>query len=36
VALKLGLAGVKNVRVLKGGWDAWLRAGGRVEVGPEQ
>ena len=36
VALQLGRAGVKNVKVLLGGWDAWIKAGGKVETGPEQ
>jgi 3-mercaptopyruvate sulfurtransferase SseA len=36
VALQLGRSGVKDVKVLLGGWDAWVKAGGKVETGPEQ
>lgn len=28
-------AGFKNVRALKGGWQAWLKAGGQVESTPK-
>jgi 3-mercaptopyruvate sulfurtransferase SseA len=28
-------AGFKRVRVLKGGWQAWLKAGGPVESKPK-
>jgi len=27
--------GFKNAKALKGGWDAWLAAGGQVEPKPE-
>jgi len=28
-------AGIKGARVLKGGWQAWLKAGGQVEAEPK-
>jgi rhodanese-related sulfurtransferase len=36
VAAKLAKIGVKDVRVLVGGWNAWTKAGGKVEVTPPQ
>ena len=35
VAAKLMRVGVKDIKVLVGGWDAWKKAGGKVEVTPE-
>lgn len=35
VAAKLMRIGVKNIRVLNGGWNGWKAAGGKVEVTPE-
>jgi 3-mercaptopyruvate sulfurtransferase SseA len=34
VALQLMKVGVKDIRVLVGGWDGWKAAGGKVEVTP--
>lgn len=34
VAAKLMRVGVKNIKVLTGGWNAWTKAGGKVEVTP--
>jgi rhodanese-related sulfurtransferase len=36
VAAKLMRVGVKDIRVLTGGWDGWKRSGGKVEVTPPQ
>lgn len=35
VAAKLMRVGVKDIRVLNGGWNGWKAAGGKVEVTPE-
>ena len=35
VAAKLMRVGVKDIRVLTGGWNGWKAAGGTVEVTPE-
>jgi rhodanese-related sulfurtransferase len=35
VAAKLMRVGVKDIRVLTGGWNGWKAAGGKVEVTPE-
>lgn len=35
VAAKLMRIGVKDIRVLNGGWNGWKAAGGKVEVTPE-
>ncbi len=34
VAAKLTRVGVKDIRVLTGGWEGWKAAGGKVEVTP--
>ncbi len=34
VAAKLAKIGVKDIKVLVGGWNAWTKAGGKVEVTP--
>lgn len=34
VALQLTRVGVKNIRVLIGGWDGWTAGGGKVELTP--
>ena len=34
VALQLMRVGVKNIRVLTGGWDGWTAGGGKVELTP--
>jgi thiosulfate sulfurtransferase len=34
VAAKLMRVGVKNIKVLTGGWNGWTKAGGKVEVTP--
>lgn len=34
VALQLMRVGVKNIRVLTGGWDGWTAGGGKVERTP--
>ncbi len=34
VAAKLMRIGVKDIKVLVGGWDAWKKAGGKTEVTP--
>jgi 3-mercaptopyruvate sulfurtransferase SseA len=34
VSLQLMRVGVKNIRVLTGGWDGWTAGGGKVEVTP--
>ena len=36
VAAKLMRVGVKDIKVLTGGWDGWKKAGGKVEVTPPQ
>lgn len=36
VAAKLARVGVKDIKVLVGGWDAWKKGGGKVEVTPPQ
>lgn len=36
VAAKLMRVGVKDIKVLTGGWNAWKQAGGKVEVTPTQ
>ncbi len=36
VAAKLLRIGVKDIKVLVGGWDGWKRAGGKTEVTPPQ
>ena len=36
VALRLQRVGLKDVKVLQGGWDGWVKGGGKVETGPEQ
>ena len=36
VAAKLMRVGVKDIRVLVGGWDGWKASGGKVEVTPQQ
>ncbi len=36
VAAKLMRVGVKNIKVLTGGWNGWTKAGGKVEVTPPQ
>ena len=36
VAAKLMRVGVKDIKVLAGGWDGWKKAGGKVEVTPPQ
>jgi rhodanese-related sulfurtransferase len=36
VAAKLARVGVKDIKVLVGGWEAWKKAGGKVEVTPPQ
>lgn len=36
VAAKLSKVGVKDIKVLVGGWNAWTKAGGKVEVTPPQ
>lgn len=36
VAAKLARVGVKDIKVLVGGWNAWKGAGGKVEVTPPQ
>jgi len=35
VAAKLMRIGVKDIKVLNGGWNGWKAAGGKVEVTPE-
>lgn len=35
VAAKLMRVGVKDIKVLNGGWNGWKAAGGKVEVTPE-
>ncbi len=35
VAAKLMRIGVKDIKVLVGGWDGWKKSGGKVEVTPE-
>ncbi len=35
VAARLMRIGVKDIRVLNGGWNGWKAAGGKVEVTPE-
>jgi hydroxyacylglutathione hydrolase len=35
VAAKLMRVGVKDIKVLTGGWNGWKAAGGKVEVTPE-
>lgn len=35
VAAKLMRIGVKDIKVLVGGWEAWKKSGGKVEVTPE-
>ena len=34
VAIQLMRVGVKNIRVLTGGWDGWTAGGGKVELTP--
>lgn len=34
VAIQLMRVGVKNLRVLTGGWDGWTAGGGKVELTP--
>ncbi len=34
VAVQLTRVGVKNLRVLAGGWDGWTAGGGKVEMTP--
>lgn len=34
VSLQLMRVGVKNIRVLTGGWDGWTAGGGKVELTP--
>jgi rhodanese-related sulfurtransferase len=34
VAAKLSKIGVKDIKVLVGGWNAWTKSGGKVEVTP--
>jgi 3-mercaptopyruvate sulfurtransferase SseA len=34
VAIQLMRVGVKNIRVLTGGWDGWTAGGGKVEFTP--
>jgi rhodanese-related sulfurtransferase len=34
VAAALMRVGVKDIRVLVGGWDGWKKGGGKVEVSP--
>ena len=34
VAIQLMRVGVKNIRVLIGGWDGWTAGGGKVELTP--
>jgi 3-mercaptopyruvate sulfurtransferase SseA len=34
VAIQLMRVGVKNIRVLVGGWDGWTAGGGKVELTP--
>lgn len=36
VASRLMKVGVKDIKVLVGGWDAWKKSGGKVEVTPPQ
>ncbi len=36
VAAKLMRIGVKDIKVLVGGWDGWKKAGGKTEVTPPQ
>lgn len=36
VAAKLAKIGVKDIKVLVGGWNAWTKSGGKVEVTPPQ
>lgn len=36
VAAKLARVGVRDIKVLVGGWNAWKAAGGKVEVTPTQ
>ena len=36
VAAKLMRVGVKDIKVLTGGWNGWKAAGGKVEVTPER
>jgi rhodanese-related sulfurtransferase len=36
VAAKLMRVGVKDIKVLTGGWEGWKKAGGKVEVTPPQ
>ena len=36
VAAKLMRVGVKNIKVLTGGWNGWTKGGGKVEVTPPQ
>lgn len=36
VAAKLAKVGVKDIKVLVGGWNAWTKSGGKVEVTPPQ
>ena len=36
VAAKLMRVGVKDIKVLVGGWDGWKQAGGKVEVTPDR
>jgi len=36
VAAKLMRVGVKNIKVLTGGWTGWTKGGGKVEVTPPQ
>lgn len=35
VAAKLMRIGVKDIKVLVGGWDGWKKGGGKVEVSPQ-
>lgn len=36
VAAKLARVGVKDIKVLVGGWNAWKSSGGKVELTPPQ
>ena len=36
VAAKLMRVGVKNIKVLTGGWTGWTKGGGKVEITPPQ
>jgi 3-mercaptopyruvate sulfurtransferase SseA len=36
VAAKLARVGVKDIKVLVGGWKAWTSSGGKVEPTPPQ